>query len=120
MMGDEDVAFCLKLMMSKGDGEKIPFVLKIDRPKPVEDKSYNYVGFSRIENGVVQEYMRIFGEGSFHAVCMGIFMVRSEIDRLSRRYKFWRRVEVEDGDGCCEVGVDDLFPYTRAGLREKV
>lgn len=120
MKGYWDVAFCLELMMSKGDGEKVPFVLEIGTPKTVENGNGNYVGFLRIENGVVQEYMRIFGEGNFHAVCIGIFMVRSEIDRLSRRYKFWRRVEVEDGDGCCEVGVDDLFPYTRAGLREKV
>lgn len=117
MMGDGEVVLCLELMMSKGGEEKIPFALEIGRPKPVEDGNYNYVGFSRIENGVVQEYMRIFGEGNFHAVCMGIFMVRSEIDRLSRRYKFWRRVEVEGGEEFCEVGVEDLFPYMREGVK---
>ena len=115
MMGDEDVVLRLELMMSKGDGEKVPFALEIGRPKPVEDGSYNYVGFSRIENGVIQEYMRLFGEGDLHAVCMGVFMVRSEIDRLESRYKFYRKVWVEGREEFCEVGVEDLFPYTKDG-----
>lgn len=113
MLDREGMVFRMELLASKDGGERVPLVVEFYRPELQEDKYGHQIWFVSVLDGVIHRKMQAFGLEPFFTVCMGIAMAKTQLEHFYflNGYRMFRRVG--EGDEYVEVGLEDLFPYTR-------